>query len=163
MNLLLSIRFTRSPEWIKKDENDQYHLPNMFNSEYLIDAIKCEGMDLIYEGLENFRRLHHLIYLSFRKVEKFDDWCLDRVCGEQYERLKILDISGTAVSANGLIAVPKLPALEAIVLDLSNRSIEFQLACSLLQEAMPSLKIIDSADVYDDIQAEVKDDSSKAV
>lgn len=135
----------------------------MFNPEYLIDAIKCEGMDLIHEGLENFRRLHHLIYLSFRKVEKFDDWCLDRVCGEQYEQLKILDISGTTVSANGLTAVPKLPALEAIVLDLSNRSVEFQLACSLLQEAMPRLKLLDSADVHDDIPAEVKGHSSKTV
>lgn len=133
----------------------------MFKSEYLIDAIKCEGMDLCYEGLENFRRLNHLIYLSFRKVDKFDDWCLDRICGEQFEQLKILDISATNVTANGLCAIPKLPALEAIVLDLSNRSIEFQLACSLLQEVMPHLKILNSADVHDDIPAEPIDDSLK--
>lgn len=139
-------------------------MPNAFKSEYLIDAIKCEGMDdLVYEGLQNFRRLNRLIYLSFRKVKNFDDWCLDRICGEQFELLKIIDISGTNVSANGLIAIPKLPALEAIVLDLSNRSIEFQLACSLLQEVRPELKILDSADVHDDIPTELIDNSSKTV
>lgn len=138
-------------------------MPKVFKSEYLIDAIKCEGMNLVYEGLGNFRRLNHLIYLSFRKLNKFDDWYLDRVCGEQYERLKILDISGTQVTANGLVAVTKLPALDAIVLDLTNRSIAFELACSLLQEAMPHLKILDSADVHDDIPADLIDDSSKAV
>lgn len=147
------IRFTRSPEWFKQNEEGESDLPKVFKSEYLIDAIKCEGMNLVYEGLDNFRRLNHLIYLSFRKLENFDDWYLDRVCGEQYELLKILDISGTQVTANGLFAVAKLPALEAIVLDLSNRSIEFQLACSLLQEAMPHLKILDSADVHDNIPA----------
>lgn len=160
---ILFIRFTQSSEWIKKNKNDEYDLPRVFKSEYLIDAIKCEGMDLVYEGLENFRRLNELIYLSFRKVDKFDDWCLDRICGEQYVRLTILDLSGTKVTANGLVAVPKLPALEALVLDMSNRSVEFQLSCSLLQEAMPHLKILDSADVHDDIPTDLIDDSSKTV
>lgn len=120
-------------------------------------------MDLVYEGLANFRRLNHLIYLSFRNLDTFDDWCLDRVCGEQYERLKILDISGTKVTANGLFAVSKLPALDAIVLDLSDRSLEFQLTCSLLEEAMPHLKILDSGDVHDDVPTQQTDDVSKTV
>lgn len=125
-------------------------MPRVYDAEYYIDAIKCEGVDLLYEGLENLRRLNYLIYLSFRNHKRFDDWFLDRVCGEQFEQLKILDVSGTSVTANGLIAVPKLRSLGALVIDKSDRSIEFQLACSLLEEAMPDLKILDSKDVHDD-------------
>lgn len=154
-----SFRFTRSKEWVKRNELDEFDLPKAYSPEYYIDAIKCETMDyLVYEGLENFRRLHYLIYLSFRKIKTFDDWCLDRVCGEQFDQLEILDISGTSVTANGLIAVPKLPALKALVLDKSDRSVEFQLACSLLEEVMPHLKILDSADVHDDQLIEESND-----
>lgn len=108
-------------------------------------------MDLRYEGLENIRRLSHLRYFSVRNEKLFDDWCLDRLCGSQFDNIEILDISGTIVTGNGLIAVPKLRSLKALVLDTTNRSIEFQLACSLLEEAMPQLRILNSADVHDDI------------
>lgn len=144
-------RFTRSPEWVKRDKNDEYDLPRLYDGKYLIDAIKCDGMDLYYEGLENVRRLNHLKYMSLRDVKTFDDWCMDRLCGNQYGEIEILDVTGTCITANALIAVPKLRSLKALVLDTEDRSIEFQLACALLQEVMPHLKILSSSDVHDDI------------
>lgn len=105
----------------------------------------------MYEGLENIRRLHHLKYFSLRNIELFDDWSMDRLCGNQFDRIEILDVSGTSITANALYAVPKLRSLKAIVLDMTDRSLEFQLACSLLEEAMPNLRILNSADVHDDV------------
>lgn len=105
-------------------------------------------MNLVYVGLENVRRLHHLSYLSFRNVKKFDDWCLDRVCGNQFEKLEVLDLSGTNITGNGLVAIPKLPMLKALIIDMQDRPIEFSLACSLLEEARPDIRILDSADVH---------------
>lgn len=136
---------------MKKNKYDEYDLPRQYDPEYLIDAIKCDNMDLLYEGLENVRRLHHLKYFSLRNVKYFDDWCMDRLCGNQFDRIEILDVSGTSITANALYAVPKLRSLKAIVLDTMNRSIEFQLACSLLEEVMPKLRILSSVDVHDDV------------
>lgn len=147
----LIFRFTRSNKWIKKNEYDEYDLPRTYDPEYLVDAIKCDNMELYYEGLENIRRLNHLIYFSLRNVKMFDDWFMDRLCGNQFDRIEILDVSGTSITANALYAVPKLRSLKAIVLDTKDRSIEFQLACSLLEEVVPHLKILNSADVHDEI------------
>lgn len=153
------LRFTKSKKWIKKNEYDEYDLPRLYDPEFLIDAIKCDGMDLYYEGLENVRRLNHLVYFSIRDVKQFDDWHMDRLCGNQFDRIEILDVSGTNITANALYAVPKLRSLKAIVMDTKDRSLEFQLACSLLEEVMPNLKILDSADVHDDIyEAQKKKD-----
>lgn len=114
-------------------------------------------MELCYEGLENIRRLNQLIYFSLRNVKLFDDWCMDRLCGNDFRKIEILDVSGTSITANALFAVPKLRSLKAIVLDKTNRSIEFQLASALLEEVMPHLKILNSSDVHDDIyEAEQK-------
>lgn len=152
-----SSRFTKSKEWFKKDKYDEYDLPRVYDPEYIIDAIKADNMELYYEGLENIRRLNCMRYFSVRNVKAFDDWCMDRFCGHQFERLEILDVSGTSVTANGLYAVPKLPALKAIVLDTTDRSIEFQLALNLLEEVMPRLRILSSVDVHDDVwEAEKK-------
>lgn len=132
-------------------------MPRTYDPSYLIDAIKCDGMELCYEGLENIRRLNQLIYFSLRNVKLFDDWCMDRLCGNDFRKIEILDVSGTSITANALFAVPKLRSLKAIVLDKTNRSIEFQLASALLEEVMPHLKILNSSDVHDDIyEAEQK-------
>lgn len=114
-------------------------------------AIKADNMELYFEGLENVRRLDHLRYFSLRNVKQFDDWSMDRLCGNEFNNIEILDVSGTSVTANALFAVPKLRSLKALVMDTKDRSLEFQLACSLLEEVMPQLRILDSADVHDDV------------
>lgn len=141
---------------MKKNAEDCYDIPNKYDPTFLLQAIKCDGMDLVYEGLENIRRLNHLSYLSFRNVKAFDDWCLDRVCGNLFPRLEVLDVSGTKVTGSGLVAVPKLPALKAIVLDTADRSLDFQLCCSLLEEALPHLKVLSAADVHDEAKQTTK-------
>lgn len=136
---------------MKKNKYDEYNLPRTFDPEWLVVAIKADNMELYFEGLENVRRLNHLRYFSLRNVKQFDDWSMDRLCGNQFDNIEILDVSGTNVTANALYAVPKLRSLKALVMDTKDRSIEFQLACSLLEEVMPQLRILDSADVHDDI------------
>lgn len=149
--LVSTYRFTRSNEWVKKNKYDEYNLPRTYDPEWLILAIKADNMELYFEGLENVRRLHQLRYFSLRNVKQFDDWSMDRLCGNQFDNIEILDVSGTSVTANALFAVPKLRSLKALVMDTKDRSIEFQLACSLLEEVMPQLRILDSADVHDDV------------
>lgn len=136
---------------MKKNEHDEYNLPRTYDPEWLVLAIKADNMELYFEGLENIRRLNHLRYFSLRNVKQFDDWSMDRLCSNQFDRIEILDVSGTSVTANALFAVPKLRSLRALVMDTTNRSVEFQLACSLLEEVMPKLRILDSADVHDDV------------
>lgn len=136
---------------MKKNKFDEYNLPRTYDPEWLVLAIKADNMELYFEGLENVRRLNHLRYFSLRNVKQFDDWSMDRLCGNQFDNIEILDVSGTNVTANALYAVPKLRSLKALVMDTKDRSIEFQLACSLLEEVMPQLRILDSADVHDDV------------
>lgn len=136
---------------MKKKDDGEYDLPRTYDPEWLVLAIKADNMELYFEGLESVRRLSHLRYFSLRNVKQFDDWSMDRLCGNQFDRIEILDVSGTSVTANALFALPKLRSLRALVMDTQNRSVEFQLACSLLEEVMPQLRILDSADVHDDI------------
>lgn len=160
---LFQNRFTRSNEWVKKDKYDEYNLPRTYDPEWLIMAIKADNMELYFEGLENVRRLDQLRYFSLRNVKQFDDWSMDRLCGNEFKNIEILDVSGTSVTANALIAVPKLRSLKALVIDTKDRSIEFQLACSLLEEVMPQLRILDSADVHDDVyEAQKAQEAQKA-
>lgn len=146
---------------MKKNEDDEYNLPRTYDPEWLVMAIKADNMELYFEGLENVRRLNHLRYFSLRNVKQFDDWCMDRLCGNQFDNIEILDVSGTNITANALYAVPKLRSLRALVMDTKDRSIEFQLACSLLEEVMPQLRILDSADVHDDVYEAQKSEQKK--
>lgn len=100
-------------------------------------------MELCYEGLENIRRLRELTFFSLRNIKEFDDWALDRVCGSEFEKLEVLDVSGTNITANGLVAVLKLPSLRMLFLDNVKRSTEFEYTVCLLQEEMPRLECRD--------------------
>ncbi|KAL7051175.1 hypothetical protein ACKWTF_004368 [Chironomus riparius] len=116
-------------------------LPNKFNPHYEIEAIKCDNMVLYYEGLENIRRLRKLRYLSFKNVKTFDDWCLDRVSGSEFEKLEILDISDTNVTANGLQALYRISSLKKlIVTHPETENPQWTLTLAMLQDIFPSLE-----------------------
>lgn len=151
MNLVLiycglCFRFTTSREWIKKDELDNVDIPTIFDRSYIISGLICDKMSLHYEGLENIRRLNYLKYLSLRDIKYFDDWCLDRIAGNAYPRLEVLDLTGTKITANGLTAIPKILSLKYLIIDNITRSTEFELSLLLLQECMPQLSILDAND-----------------
>lgn len=126
---------------MKMDENDEYDLPSRFNPNWIISDIKCDGMALYYEGLENIRRLYQLKTFSLKNVKTFDDWCMDRLAGNQLDSLEVLDISGTNITTNGLVALPKIQSLKVLIISDIKRSPAFELSLHMLQDIMPDLEI----------------------
>lgn len=101
-------------------------------------------MTIYYEGFENIRRLAQLKNFSLQNVKTLDDWSMDRLAGNDFPRLETLDITGTNVTANGLIALHKLPSLKLLIVDNPKRSIAFELTLLGLQASMPNLVVRDS-------------------
>lgn len=144
------VKFCGHSEWLEmnSEEDVKVPLPNKYNPHYELEAIKCDGMELYYEGLENLRRLKKLLYLSFKDVKTFDDWCLDRVSGSEYEKLEVLDISGTSVSANGLQALYRITSLKKLVVSHPDKDDpKWNLTIAMLQEILPNLEISSSNQV----------------
>lgn len=135
-------------KWVKKDELDHYELPAKFDRNFLIEAIKCDDMELYYEGLENIRRLKFMKFLSFRNVKQFDDWCLDRVSGSQFDNLEVLDISGTQITENGLSALYRIPTLKMLIVDDPHKSKTFEYTCLLLEDIFPDIKICGQNEIH---------------
>lgn len=135
--------------WVKKNEFDEYELPSKYDSRYIIEAMKCDDMELYYEGLENIRRLKQLKFLSFRNVKQFDDWCLDRVSGSQFESIEILDISGTKITENGLSALYRMPTLKMLIVDDPKKNKTFEFTCILLEDIIPNIKVCGQNMVHD--------------
>lgn len=140
----LFFSFTISSEWVTKDQYTD--LPNKYHPDWMVDAILCDDMNLYYEGLANVRRLNYLKYISFRNVKRFDNWSMDRFCGNEFDSLEIMDITGTSVTSNGLSAIFKLPSLRLLVVDDRKRSPEFELTILEMEITRPSLRIVDSKD-----------------
>lgn len=139
------MKFVGHSEWIEVEEEMSHDipLPNRFDPNYEIEAIKCDNMTLYYEGLENLRRLKKLKYLSFRNVKLFDDWGLDRVSGSEFDSLEILDVTGTSVTANGLQALYRMPSLKKLIADEQPKeNIAWFLTVAMLQDINPQLKVV---------------------
>lgn len=120
------------------------NMPDKFVPNMFLEAIDCEGMKLYYEGLENVRRLKKLRYISFKGVKMFDDWCLDRVSGSEFESLEVLNVSETQISERGLQALYRVPSLKRLIVDEPNRNANWQLTLAMLQDILPQLQIIDA-------------------
>lgn len=139
------VRFCGQQEWIMADKEGNFNLPNKFVSGMFVEAIDCEGINLYYEGLENVRRLKKLRFLSFKRITSFDDWCLDRVSGSEFESLEMLDLSGTQISERGLQALYRVPTLKKLILDNPNRNTNWSLTLAMLQDILPELKIYEAS------------------
>lgn len=123
----------------------QFDFPNMYDESYKLEEIRCDNMDLYYEGIENIRRLKCLKRLSFRNVKTFDDWCLDRLSGNEFPVLEVLDLTGTSITERGLCALYRIPSLKILIIDDPKKSTSFELHCLLLEEAIPLLKVVGSS------------------
>lgn len=143
-----SVKFVNSQEWTKADEDGNFKVPNRYDANYKLAAIKCDNMQLYYEGLENIRWLQHLKFASFHNVRTFDDWCLDRFSGSQCDKMEVLDISGTNCTVRGLSCLYRLCNLKLLIVNDPQESLEYELASSMLQEILPNLKIVDAASVH---------------
>ncbi|XP_034657715.1 distal membrane-arm assembly complex protein 2 [Drosophila subobscura] len=135
-------RFVNDPRWHRATEDGEFSLPNKFHPGYKVEALRCDNMVLYYEGLENLRCLDQLKFLSFHNVKTFDDWCLDRVSGGEFPRLEVLDLSGTAVTTDGLSCLYRLPQLKLLILDDPKQTLEMELAAAMLEVALSPLKVV---------------------
>lgn len=135
------VKFLDQDRWVKSDEGYR-SLPDRYVSTMHLEAIDCEGMELYYEGLDNLRRLRHLKYASFKNIESFDDWCMDRISGAEFDKLEVLDVSGTKVTEKGLQALYRIPSLKKLIVDDPDQNTQWQLVVAMLQEIMPDLKVV---------------------
>jgi len=142
------VKFVGESEWRQMDENDDYDLPSNYVDGMFVEAIDCEGVDIYYEGLENIQRLKSLRFLSFKNVKSFDDWCVDRVSGSEFERLEVLNLSGTQISERGLQALYRVPSLRKLIVD-EKPHIEWKLTLAMLQDINPGLQVVEIKPVED--------------
>ncbi|KAL5293389.1 ATP5SL family protein [Megaselia abdita] len=136
-----SVKFAHERTWTKQDDIGDYKLPTTMDPKYKVEAIKFDGMILYYEGLENIRYLLQLKFMSFHNVKSFDDWCLDRLSGGQFPVLDTLDLSGTSVTERGLNALYRMKNLKFLIVDDPKKDLPFELACAVLEEENPNLKV----------------------
>ncbi|XP_073840933.1 distal membrane-arm assembly complex protein 2-like [Musca autumnalis] len=142
------VKFVNAQSWTKADEDKNFKLPNKYDPTFKLEGIRCDNMRLYYEGLENIRWLQHLKFASFHNVLSFDDWCLDRVSGSQCHNLEVLDISGTQCTSRGLSCLYRLHNLKLLIVNDPKESLEYELTCSMLEETLPKLKIVNAASVH---------------
>ncbi|KAH8378805.1 hypothetical protein KR009_001432 [Drosophila setifemur] len=141
-------KFLNDSQWHRATEDGEFNLPNKFDPSYKVEALRCDNMNLYYEGLENLRSLGFLKFLSFHNVKSFDDWCLDRISGSGYSHLEVLDLSKTQITTNGLSCLYRLPKLKLLILDDPKANLEMELATAMLEEAMPGLKIVGAVSIH---------------
>lgn len=143
-----SVKFLHEEKWTKQDDVGDYKLPKTLDPKYKVEAIKFDGMNLYYEGLENIRFLLHLKFMSFHNVKNFDDWCLDRLSGGQFPLLETLDLSGTSVTERGLNALYRMPMLKYLIVDDPKKNLAFELACAVLEEENLNLKVYSVEEIH---------------
>lgn len=136
-----TVRFRGQKEWVKMDEEDNYNLPQHYIPNLQLEEVKCDNMNLFYEGLENIRRLRFLKHLSFENISKFDDWYLDRVSGNSFPALEVLNLRGTAVTDRGLHCLYRLPSLKVVLVDDPEKNIMWKMMVSLLEEWNPKMSV----------------------
>ncbi|KAH8388905.1 hypothetical protein KR215_006171 [Drosophila sulfurigaster] len=135
-------KFLNDPKWHRASAEGEFSLPNKYDTSFKLEALRCDNMQLYYEGLENLRCLEHLKFLSLHNIKTIDDWCLDRVSGSEFPRLEVLDISGTNITYNGLACLYRLSQLKLLILDDPKQSLEMELSAAMLEAALPALKIV---------------------
>ncbi|KAK4873432.1 hypothetical protein RN001_015461 [Aquatica leii] len=137
-----AVKFFDDDKWIKANELKQYELPVHYDSEKILQAIDCSGMNLYYEGLANLRNLKKLEWLSLSSCANMDDWAMDTISNIFSDSLIYLDIRYCPrITVRGLGALHTLKELKILYVDemLSYKS--FELTCLMLQDILPNLDI----------------------
>jgi len=136
-----SVKFHKGKKWVKKNEEDEYDLPDKKVEGLHLKAIDASGMNLHYVALDNLVHLDHLKWLSLADCQNVDDWYLDTISGE-FEGLEYLDISGCKkVTHLGIAILGRLTNLKELHLNNMTDSVEYKLACLSLEELLPELKL----------------------
>jgi len=134
------VRLKGSRDWLTLQEG-VVPLPGYYTHGYRVEGLDASGTEIVYEGLENFIKLHHLRSLLLRDCPFVDDWCLDRVCGE-FRSLQHLDLSGCRrVSARGIEALSHLKNLRTLTLERMEHIQLLPYIGLMLEDAIPGLEI----------------------
>ena len=135
------VKFKGFSVWIKR-VGDDYNLPNVYDPNFVIEAIDIGNMKLFYDGFQNLTNLKYLKWFSFNNSEEIDDWCIDRLSGQFQDTLEYLDLSNCRhVTHRGIAALYRMSKLRTLKVHGISDSEEFQLTCLLLEELLPQLKI----------------------
>ncbi|KAG8235025.1 hypothetical protein J437_LFUL015076 [Ladona fulva] len=138
-----AIKFYGKEEWIRKDEDEEYDLPEKFDPMLCVEAIDASKMSLHYDGLINLINLKRLKWLSFAGCPNIDNWCLDRVSGHFQDTLEYLDITDCPkISAMGLGCLYRMTNLKKLLVSNPNDDKNFELSCLMLEDVLPNLEIV---------------------
>lgn len=124
------------------DRKGYSRLPTRMDKSFLLEAISLPNFNLYYEGLDHLKDLHYLKAISFRGVEKFDNWYLDRV-SHLVPTLEYLDIGFCKkVDFNVLHCLYRLKNLKCLNVEGISDSLEFKLGCLTLESEKRDLVVV---------------------
>lgn len=137
-----AVKFFGEEKWIKANELGDYELPKTYQEGKFLQAIDCTGVDLYFEGLNNFRALRQLEWFSINSCKNIDDWGLDRLSNLFKDHLLYLDLRNCPlITYRGLSALYKMEKLKILYVDNMTESNEYEMTCLMLQEIYPDLDI----------------------
>jgi len=137
------VKFRGKKEWTELDKDGNLDIPAMYVKGWYIEAIDASQANLVYEGLQNLRNLHHIKYLDISYCDFMDEWCMDRLSGEYADTLEYLNISGCRkMNWNSIEVLWRFKNLKTLVLKDMDHVEDLSLVCLMLLDALPKLKII---------------------
>ncbi|XP_057365246.1 distal membrane-arm assembly complex protein 2-like [Daphnia carinata] len=138
------VRFHGQEDWITQDPDSDTltSLPKFYVGSYKVEAADCSKMTLIYEGLENMKKMENLKWLSLESCPYIDDWCLDRISGEYGDTLEYLDIRNCPlVTDKGIASLSKMKKLKTLILGGHPEAKNLELVCLMLEDILPEITI----------------------
>jgi hypothetical protein len=136
------VRFRGHQHWTEMMDGE-LDIPDTYMKGWYIEAIDAKQSNLVYEGLQNLRNLHHIKYLDVSYCDFMDVWCMDRISGEYADTLEYLDISGNRqMNWNSLEVLWRFKNLKTLVLKDMDHVEDLSLICLMLLDILPKLKII---------------------
>jgi len=128
-------------EWIIRKEDLTYDLPTVYDPTWQITDFDASGVDLYYEGIENFQKLNQCKWASFKGNKFFDDWCLDKVSAH-FPNVQHLDVSECPLlTERGLEALYRNYQLKKLIITDWEKKPSFELTCAMLEDCHSGLTV----------------------
>uniref|UniRef100_A0A336M527 CSON003903 protein n=1 Tax=Culicoides sonorensis TaxID=179676 RepID=A0A336M527_CULSO len=134
------VKFVGKPEWATQKNLAEY--PNRYDPDYIVEEVEYDDLPLHYSGVENIRDLLQCKRISLKNSPYFDDWCLDRLSGNNFPVLETLDLRGTkGITFNSMTCIYRLTGLKKLYLSRDD-SVQWRLSIAMLEEMNPNLTVI---------------------
>lgn len=141
-----AVKFYGQENWIRWTTESKYSevpgLPFQKLDGYSVEAVDMSNVELHYEGLENFRALHRIKYLSLAGNKHVDDWFLDVI--SNFSFLETLDLRNCpGITHRGMAVLYKLDHLKSLLMknEKQEPSDEMKLAVLNLLDFRPDLQV----------------------